>query len=267
MAKVKKRAALLLRRWPSLYDFVARVYFALQPVHLRELVFGTKAREKDWAVRHLRKGNDWDDAQHTGEDDEWIKGYWDSRNHRHRSFLLERIFRFSPISSILEIGCNCGPNLSLIAKKFPSTEVRGIDVNPMAIQKGNELLAQEGISNVKLSVGKASELAQFQDKSFDIVFTDAVLIYIGPDKIKEVVREMLRLTRRALILVERHCFEPQNGNPNGLGVYRYGCWERDYLTLLKQFVPEKHISITKITEDLWPEERWQKSGAIIEVIV
>ncbi len=55
-------------------------------------------------------------------------------------------------------------------------QIRGIDINPMAIQRGNEWLAQEGISNVRLSVGKADELEEFPDKSFDVVFTDAVLI-------------------------------------------------------------------------------------------
>ena len=106
----------------------------------------------------------------------------------------------------------------LIAKKFPNAEVRGIDINPMAIQKGDEWLAQEGISNVKLSVGKADELGQFQDGSFDIVFTDAVLVVIGPDKIKEVIKEIIRIARRALIMVEWHCFEPQLRDPYGLGV-------------------------------------------------
>lgn len=36
--------------------------------------------------------------------------------------------------------------------------------------------AQEGISSIRLPVGKADELDQFTDKRFDIVFTDAVLM-------------------------------------------------------------------------------------------
>ena len=49
---------------------------------------------------------------------------------------------------------------------------------------GNEQLAQEGIPSVRLMVGKADELDQFQNSSFDIVFTNALLIYAGPDKIR-----------------------------------------------------------------------------------
>jgi len=261
ITKVRKQGALILRKWPALYRFVANIYSTLSFIHLMELLFGTKVREREWARRHLRKCSDWGN-----EEGDWIKGYWDSRNHSHRNFLIERICKFSP-SSILEIGCNCGPNLYLLAKKFPDAEIRGIDINPMAVQKGNELFASEGISNVKLSVGKADDLGEFQDKTFDIVFTDAVLIYIGPDKIKKVIQEMLHVVRRALIVVEQHYFESRNEDPHGLGVYRYGRWIRDYIGLLKQFVPEEHISITRITEDIWPDEKWKEMGAIIEVVL
>jgi ubiquinone/menaquinone biosynthesis C-methylase UbiE len=255
-----------LERWPGLYRLVVRTYFALKPVHLKELIVGTKAREKEWATRHLheaeRRRDDWGEGS-----DDWIKGYWNSQNHSHRPFLIEKISGFSPVSSILEMGCNCGPNLYLLAKKFPDAEITGIDINPLAVQKGNEWLAREGISNVKLLVGKADELEQFRDKSFDVVFTDAVLIYVGPDKIKEVMKGMIRVARRALVLMEWHCFQPQHKDPNGLGVYHQGHWKRDYVALLKQFVRAEQIRVTKIPEDIWPDENWRTVGAIVEVVL
>lgn len=141
----------------------------------------------------------------------------------------------------------------------------GIDINPAAIQKGKEWLAQEGISNVKLVVGKADELQAIPDKRFDIVFTDAVLIYIGPDKITKVVKELIRIARRALILVEWHYFEAWEKDPRGLGVYHCGNWKRNYVALLRQFVGEEQIHLTKITDDIWPDKNWSKVGAVIEV--
>lgn len=255
-----------LERWPSLYRLVVRTYFALKPVHLKELIVGTKAREEEWATRHLhedeRKRDDWGEGS-----DDWIKGYWDSQKHTHRAFLVEKISSFSPVSSILEIGCNCGPNLYLLARKFPDAEITGIDINPLAVQKGNEWLAREGTSNVKLLVGKADELERFQEKSFDVVFTDAVLIYVGPDKIQEVMKGMVRVARRALVLMEWHCFEPQRKDPNGLGVYHQGHWKRDYVALLKQFVRVEQIRVTKIPEDIWPDDNWRTVGAIVEVVL
>ena len=252
-----------LKRWPVLHHFAEQVYYTLNYRRLKEYLLGTRVREKEWATRHLHKDEKERDDWCKGGND-WIKGYWDSQDHPHRAFLIERISKFSP-NSILEIGCNCGPNSRLLAKKFPDAEIIGIDINPLAVQKGNEWLAQEGISNVKLLESKADELRQFQDKSFDIVFTDAVLIYIGPDKIKEVMRGMIRIARHALILVERHS-EDEKKDPYGLGIY-HGNWKRDYVALLKQFVREEQIHVTKISEDIWSDKGWSEVGAVIEVVI
>ncbi|MFC1909483.1 class I SAM-dependent methyltransferase [Chloroflexota bacterium] len=243
----------------------ADVYSVLNLVHLKELIIGTEARERMWATRHLHKGSDWNDTQHLVQDDEWVMGYWDSRNHSHRQFLITEMSASSGLSSILEIGCNCGPNLYLLAKKYPAANLEGIDINPRAVQKGNELFASEGIENVKLSVGQADELGQFPDKSFDIVITDAVLMYIGRDKIKQVVQVMVRIANKTLVLIERHCFEPQGRDKEGLGIRYRGSWKRDYVALLKQFVGEEHIRVTKITEDMWRDANWQEAGAIISI--
>ena len=239
--------------------------------------------DKEWSTRHLY-------------DESWIENYWNSRNHPHRSFLVERICRFSPIYSILEIGCACGPNLYQIAKKFPDAEVRGIDINPIAVQKGNEWVKEEGISNVKLEVGKAQELRRFADKSFDVVFTDAVLIYIPPDEIKQVVKEMLRISRVIVLnewhsfnkwlasLLHKYCyfklksekyllsrqrfrtlnysFKPKSAS---LGLF-VGHWVRDYRNLFEEFVPKEKICITKLPRELWNDKGWQRWGAMIEVV-
>jgi len=261
---IKTSAGRWLERWPALYRIVVRIYYALKPVHLMELFVGTKARENEWAARHLYKGNDWKCAQRIGDDDEWVMSYWDSRSHSHRSFLVEKISAYYPVNSILEVGCNCGPNLYLLAQKFPDAEIAGIDINPRAIQKGNELLASEGISNIKLICARADELHQFKDNGFDIVFSDAVLMYIGPDKIQRVIRDIYRVTNRALILLEWHCFEGRD--PRGLGIYYRGNWKRDYVALLRQFVSEDLIHVSRISDHVWAQENWSEVGAIVEVV-
>jgi ubiquinone/menaquinone biosynthesis C-methylase UbiE len=121
----------------------------------------------------------------------------------------------------------------------------------MAVQKGNEWFRQEGISNVKLEVGRAQKLAQFADKSFDVVFTDAVLIYISPDEIEQVVKEILRIGRAvvlcewqlfsvwlALLLNGYYCFRLKSeafkfkSASHGFFV---GHWVRDYRLLLEDY--------------------------------
>ena len=254
---IKERLKTCLRKWPTAFSLLRRVYHAVRIQYLMELLFGTKVREKEWATRHLRESNT----------ENWIKGYWDSQTHPHRQLLVEKIDAFSPICSILEIGCNSGPNLALLAKKFPNAEMVGIDINPLAVERGKQWLAKEGILNVRLNVGKADELQGCPDDGFDVVFTDAVLIYVGPDKIRKVVREMLRVARKALVLVEWNLIDARDNARSGLGVYHYGFWTRNYAALLKQFVREDQLRVTKIPEGVWPVDGWKEFGYVIEVIM
>lgn len=235
-------------RWPAAYRFVSRIYWTLKFQHLKELLLGTKVRERWWADRSI------------------AEGCWNNRDHASKHYLVQKIASFSPFYSILEVGCASGPNLYLLAKRFPQAQIVGIDINPRAIQYGEAQFAQEGLSNVRLLVGKADELGQFRDRSFDIVFTNALLIYIGPDKIKKVLQQMLRITRRALVLMECHCFG-YHKDPYGSGFYYGGNWLRDYAALLKQFVPQGRIRISKIPEEVWPVQPWKEFGAIVEVIL
>ena len=198
---MREKIILFLKRFPAIHRFVKNLYW--KSLGLRARILGTKIEEKKWATRNF----------------EDVKKDFDNLNHPHRQLLIEKVGEFQPCLRILEIGCGYGPNLYLIAKRFPKTEIVGIDINPLSIQEGNKWLTQKNISNVKLLVGKTDYLNQLPDKSFDIVFTDATLMYIGPDKIKKTIQEMIRITRRAIVLFEWHC---ENNDPYGLGTYHFG---------------------------------------------
>lgn len=240
-------------------------YSAMRFRYLKYLAIGSRVSENEWATRHLREAGRSHDDWGKGCDD-WIEGYWNSQSHPHRSFLVDAISKFDP-SSILEIGCNCGPNLYLLAKRFPDAKIVGVDINPEAIRRGEEWLKQEGISNVTLLVGRSDDLGRFQDKSFDVVFTDAVLIYVGPDKIRRAISEMLRVASKALVLIEWYNFDSNKIDKDGLGVYHKGLWKRDYTALLRQFVDEGQITVNKITDNLWPNANWYQVGAVVEVLI
>lgn len=260
---MRKRFSRFLKKWPALHHLATSVYDRVSLKNIEELVRGTEAQERFWSRRHLRRVSDWGENQPSADD--WVMSYWESRHHSHRAFLIERITAYYPFKNVLELGCNCGPNLYLLEKKYPDTMLKGIDINPSAVQKGNEFFKAENIANVELSVGKVDELEQVPDKSFDVVFTDAVLIYVGKDKIEAVIRDMVRIASKAIILLERQCLTPGKKDTRGLG-YRYGgAWERDYVALLKKWVPEERIKVTKVTEDVWPDARWKETGAVVEV--
>ncbi len=256
---MRKRILYFLNKHPKLNNLAEALYSI--PSGIGYLFRGSKYGENYWSVRHLNK-------QHSHKDDwgeentDWIEAYRKSINHAHRKFLTEKISAINP-ASILEIGCNCGPNLHLLAEKFPTAEIIGIDINPLAVQKGNEWFESEKINNIKLLAGKADELDKFADKKFDVVFTDAVLIYLGPDKIRKAISEMFQVSAKALILLEWNDFSGNNGS---LGKFRKH-WVRDYKTLLAEFVKEDAITIEKLPDGLWSDNSWKKYGALIEVIV
>ena len=232
----------------------------LYPIFLiiKRRVSGTSADEEYWSKRertNISDRGDWNDKISK----DWIEGYWNSQSHPHRILLVDAIKKYDP-STILEIGCNCGPNLFLLAKKYPNARIVGIDINKDAVDQGNDFFLEMGIKNVILMVGKADNLGMFDDGQFDVVFTDAVLIYIGPDKIMKVIKEIIRITKKSSILLEWH-----DEKFDGKGRF-YGHWIRNYIDLILTINPNKKIQIKQLTKEDWPDNNWIKFGYIVEIV-
>jgi len=210
-------------------------------------LFGTRLYERKWEDRVKSKDIVMEDIEHP-----------------HRLWLFEQINSFWPFSSILEIGCGYGPNVEILAKKFPTIDIIGFDINPIAVHEGNARLAQLGVEHTHIILGKADDLSQFSDRSIDVVFTDATLLYIGPDKIRQVIAEMRRVSRKALLFVEFHC-SGHSRNSMDLGFHTRDGWVRDYRKLLNNFFSSDSITLTKITINVWPTGRWPVYGYLIKV--
>lgn len=186
-----------------------------------------------------------------GEKD-WIEGFWKSIEHPHRKLIIEALRRYYPFKSLLEVGCSCGPNLALIQKKYPKVELAGVDINLPSLYEGIKRLKK-----VLFISGRANRLP-FENKKFDILLTDAVLIYIGPNKIRQTIKEFLRVTKKAMIFCEWQKFG------NKLGEIEFWHWARDYSKLLTDF--RLTARITKIPKGFWSTKsgNWEQLGAIIE---
>ncbi|MCB9358488.1 class I SAM-dependent methyltransferase [Candidatus Woesearchaeota archaeon] len=230
-----------IRKHPRIYSFLQRIYYSTRMVRIKQIFIGTSAWENEWENRHKKERSD------------WIKGYEKSLKHPHRKILIDGISKLKP-GSVLEIGCNCGPNLSLLRKKYPKVKLTGIDINPEAIQHGRNLFRED--KNTDLIVGKADVMKRFEDNSFDVVFSDAVLIYIGPDKIDSILCEMLRISKKGIVLLEW-----QDSNIGPKGEQHNNLWVRDYRKLFKKY--KREVIIQKIKDDDWPDMNWQRFGAII----
>jgi SAM-dependent methyltransferase len=178
-------------------------------------------------------------------------------NHPHREFLLKRIESHRPFESILEVGCASGPNLYRLAKKFPDIKIFGTDINKKAVKLGRDWFAGQGMGNVEISVSRAEDLRSFLAKSIDIVLTDAALIYISPDRIRKVLKETFRVANKSLI------FNEWNYDLGKEPLYR-DHWIYNWKELLKEFITEESIIVTRIPKGLWAGE-WEEFGAVIEV--
>jgi ubiquinone/menaquinone biosynthesis C-methylase UbiE len=241
MEKIKQ----YLKKWPWVYTKLQRLYY-------RCLYYGEKTflgtRIHEWTWRYFPKFS--------------IKELQESVKHPHRKYLIKRIEKYSAFGKVLEVGCNAGQNLYLLAKKLPDTEFYGIDINPQFIEAGEKWLADEGLKNVSLSVERADCMDAFQDKSFDVVFTDAVLMYIGVDKINLVFQEMIRVANKAILLNEWH---RESSNLSEQSYWYDFHWVHDYRLYLQKLLPHDKISITKLPRGLWGGPGWEEYGSIIEV--
>jgi S-adenosylmethionine-diacylgycerolhomoserine-N-methlytransferase len=210
-------------------------------------IFSSKVDELFWKFRHFF-------------DKSWVESYIskESINHPHRKILIDTISKYYPFDSALEIGCASGPNLYLLSKKFPEIKLYGIDISKKAIEIGKKKFNEEKISNVILETGNPSNLKKFFNKSIDIVFSDACLIYLSPKKINSVVGEMVRIAKKAIILCEQHSDHSNSFyNDN---------WIHNYKLLFGKFVSSEKIKFTKIPKEIWGGD-WGKFGYIIEIIL
>lgn len=204
-------------------------------------VVGTTSDVWYWRLRHIFEKRRWAD--------DYLKP--DSLESTGRKKFVSHVASFAPLSSALEIGCASGPNLVLLAKLFPEARLLGIDVSSHAIKVGNVWLSSHNIHNVSLRVGSALDLRSFADKCVDVIFTNAVLFYVGPDKIQNVVREMVRVAKKAIVLVEWNTDERKS-------VYR-DHWAHNWRALFVQ-AGIRDISLIKLVPD-----PWEGFGYIIDV--
>ena len=236
---------------------------------------GTKLNEKYWKERRI----------------DWVHHYW-SPEHSHRKIIID-ILKENPVKNVLEIGCGVGANLYNIKKEFSGTRIAGCDISEDAIATANKIfseitiekksnepveyeehpsrkekrelgelhLSEPYVNEIEFKVGSADAIP-FNGDSFDLVLTDAMLIYIGQDKIDRVFREIRRVGYNKFIFLEFH--STSFWKRLGLRMTsKYTAY--DYGKLLSKY-HFKHIRIMKMSKELWPGEPWATYGTVITAI-
>lgn len=184
-------------------------------------------------------------------------------DHPHREYLIARFRSHEPIQTFLEIGCDCGENLIHLSKKYSKARIHGIDINRKAVELGRQVMAKRGFDNVRIEAGKADDLSQFSDKSIDVIFSDACLMYVGPDKIRCVIAECERVATKGIIFNEWHF---DRSDPTTVcHEYHFAHWVYDYRRLIRENFPNARVNITKIPDCVWGGPGWKEFGSIVEM--
>ena len=227
-------------RSSGLYAWLQRRYYGALFV-LERAVLGTTIHEWAWRLRGIT---------------EPVR----AAGHPHRTVLLEAVRRYTPVDSVLEVGCHTGANLLVLARAFPRANLWGVDVNPRAVAFGRRALARAGITGARLGVARADDLRHLSDRAVDLTITDATLMYVGPDKIRRAVSELVRVTRRAVICNEWHVAREAGDQASR---WHDMHWLHDYRELFRSSPRVSRVAVEPLPAGLYGPGDWDRYGTMI----
>ena len=97
-----------------------------------------------------------------------------------------------PGLAVLDLGC--GDGTTAIPQAKLGANVLGVDIARNLVEAGNRRARQEGLTNIKIQEGDATDLHELADESFDL--TVSVFGAMFAPKPHNVAKEMVRVTRR-----------------------------------------------------------------------
>lgn len=202
----------------------------------------TLSEDEFWQKRPKDSHDDW------GGNRTFLESYRDSVNHPHRKLILDYL-KDKDFDFLLEVGCCNAPNLKLIRTKYSNVNLAGQDINKEAIDNARKWVGGSHFQVCKLPDIYAS------DKSYDYVLADACLMYVKD--INKALSEMKRVARKGVII-----FDWETDNEEKVS-YSY---TRNWISRLTE-AGFKEINIRSLTEQEWPNEKWQKYGRFITAVV
>ena len=146
--------------------------------------------------------------------------------------ILDEIYKLD-FDSALELGCDGKnlPVLELLRTHYPDVPITGCD-NILFANGVNKAKAL----NIKLDAVDLNFGLNYPDKSFDLVFTSAVLMYVK--NIEQISEDILRVARKWVVLGE--------------------VMDRDYMALIKA-----NWTWIDIDKNFWPGSTYKNNGKIM----
>lgn len=143
-------------------------------------------------------------------------------------WLLKKIEELRP-KNVLEIGCGFGRNLKFLLEhlSYPASLI-GFDISESMIRKAKQSLDERAY----LGCADVNTLP-FHEKSYDLVFTHAILMHVPEKNIENAIREMIRIAKKYLVIIEETYWSAGNVRGSVLKPNEY-TFIYDYIELLSR---------------------------------
>lgn len=106
-------------------------------------------------------------------------------------------------TSILDVGCGGGQLAIKLAKRYPDSSVKGIDLSLDAIEYAKRQLKKESGLRVKFCMPPAAELNE-PPKSFDVVTSTLVCHHLSDEEIIGFIKKSVQVAKEAVIINDLH---------------------------------------------------------------
>jgi len=162
---------------------------------------------------------------------------------------LVSFFKEIECKSVLEIGSGGGTNLGFLKSKLPFLKCTGIDLSSRYVE-----LSKKDYPGIEFRlVDLVKELPRIKSKSFDCVLCAGILMHVLPSKIDFVVKEIKRISSKAIFVYEQDKFKEFGlRHPNNF-VFFYN-YERLFkeldLVFKKEFKGEHFVFEFVVKEEL-----------------
>ncbi len=103
-----------------------------------------------------------------------------------------------PNQKVIDIACGTGAQLFEIAAK--AEKVTGVDLSESMIAYAQKAAKKKGASNAEFIISDATNLAQFEDNSFDVAILSLALHQFSPDLHSPILNEMIRVAKIIILL-------------------------------------------------------------------
>jgi pseudaminic acid biosynthesis-associated methylase len=149
-------------------------------------------------------------------------------------------------ASILEVGCNTG--MQLVGLQRSGFEnIYGVELQAYAVEK-----AKEYTKHINIIQGSGFDIP-FKDNFFGVVCTNGVLIHISPDNLPNIMREMVRCSKKYIWGWEYYAEDTTTINYRGNTDY---LWKADYAALFMKHCPNLKL----VKKELYPYVSQAESG-------